>query len=39
MRDAQSEDWAGAAAQSHRNGPSQERNDWTRQQFLAAAGD
>jgi GH24 family phage-related lysozyme (muramidase) len=30
-------DWQGAAAQCHRNGPSQERNDWTRDQFLAAA--
>ncbi len=31
-------DWQRAAAESHRNGPSQERNDWTRAQFLAAAG-
>lgn len=30
-------DWPRAAAESHRNGPSQERNDWTRGQFLAAA--
>jgi len=29
-------DWQRAAAESHRNGPSQERNDWTRDQFLAA---
>jgi GH24 family phage-related lysozyme (muramidase) len=31
-------DWKGAAAQCHRNGPSQERNDWTRDLFLAADG-
>ena len=30
-------DWLGAAANCHRVGPSQARNDWTRQQFLAAA--
>lgn len=30
------QDWAAAAAQCHRNGPSQERNDWTKQQFLNA---
>jgi GH24 family phage-related lysozyme (muramidase) len=30
-------DWATAAAQSHRNGPSDERNDWTRDMFLAAS--
>jgi GH24 family phage-related lysozyme (muramidase) len=33
----ESGDWQAAAAQCHRNGPSQERNDWTRDQFLAAA--
>lgn len=32
------QDWLGAAANCHRVGPSQARNDWTRQQFLAAAG-
>ncbi len=31
------QDWLGAAANCHRMGPSQARNDWTRQQFLAAA--
>jgi len=31
-------DWRRAAAECHRNGPSPERNDWTRDQFLAAAG-
>lgn len=31
------QDWLGAAANCHRVGPSQSRNDWTRQQFLAAA--
>lgn len=31
------QDWLGAAANCHRVGPSQARNDWTRQQFLAAA--
>ncbi len=31
-------DWTTAAAQCHRNGPSDERNDWTRELFLAAAG-
>ena len=33
----QNQDWTNAAAQCHRNGPSQARNDWTRQQFLEAA--
>jgi GH24 family phage-related lysozyme (muramidase) len=33
----QDQNWAGAAAECHRNGPSLQRNDWTRQQFLAAA--
>jgi GH24 family phage-related lysozyme (muramidase) len=32
----QKEDWASAATECHRNGPGQARNDWTRQQFLAA---
>ena len=31
-------DWKGAAAQCHRSGPSDERNEWTRELFLAAAG-
>ena len=31
------QDWLGAAANCHRAGPSQARNEWTRQQFLAAA--
>lgn len=31
------QDWLGAAANCRRVGPSQARNDWTRQQFLAAA--
>ncbi|HEY6945085.1 MAG TPA: hypothetical protein VI431_08080 [Candidatus Acidoferrum sp.] len=31
------QDWLGAAANCHRVGPRQARNDWTRQQFLAAA--
>jgi GH24 family phage-related lysozyme (muramidase) len=30
--------WRSAAAESHRNGPSQDRNDWTRDMFLKAAG-
>src|SRR5215475_2926641 len=30
------QDWLAAAANCHRVGPSQARNDWTRQQFLAA---
>jgi GH24 family phage-related lysozyme (muramidase) len=30
--------WQEASAQSHRNGIQQSRNDWTAQQFLAAAG-
>jgi len=29
--------WAQAAAESHRNGPSDDRNEWTRQMFLKAA--
>jgi GH24 family phage-related lysozyme (muramidase) len=33
----QNQNWAGAATQCLRNGPSPQRNDWTRQQFLAAA--
>jgi GH24 family phage-related lysozyme (muramidase) len=33
----ESGDWASAAAQSHRNGPSDDRNDWTSDMFLAAA--
>jgi GH24 family phage-related lysozyme (muramidase) len=37
MSFVQNQNWAGAATQCHRNGPSQTRNDWTRQQFLAAA--
>jgi len=31
------ENWTGAAGECYRNGPSPARNDWTRQQFLAAA--
>ena len=30
-------DWRDAATASHRRGPAQARNDWTRQQFLDAA--
>lgn len=37
MRFVQNQNWAGAAIQCHRNGPSPQRNDWTQQQFLAAA--
>jgi GH24 family phage-related lysozyme (muramidase) len=33
----QNQNWVGAASQCQRNGPSPQRNDWTRQQFLAAA--
>jgi GH24 family phage-related lysozyme (muramidase) len=33
----QNQDWANAALECYRNGPSAERNDWTKQQFLAAA--
>jgi GH24 family phage-related lysozyme (muramidase) len=33
----QKQDWSNAALQCHRNGPNQARNDWTTQQFLAAA--
>jgi GH24 family phage-related lysozyme (muramidase) len=29
-------DWPQAAAECHRNGPSDARNEWTKQQFLAA---
>lgn len=32
-------DWLGAANQCHRNGPSEARNEWTKNQFLSAAGD
>jgi len=32
-----SQDWANAAIHCHRTGPSHTRNDWTRDQFLAAA--
>ena len=31
------QDWLGAAANCHRVGPNQERNEWTKQQFMAAA--
>ena len=31
------QDWQGAADNCHRMGPSQARNDWTKQQFQAAA--
>lgn len=31
------QDWLGAATNCHRVGPSQARNDWSRQQFLDAA--
>jgi GH24 family phage-related lysozyme (muramidase) len=37
MSYVQNQNWAGAASQCHRNGPSPQRNDWTSQQFLAAA--
>ncbi|HEV2178259.1 MAG TPA: hypothetical protein VGW33_13825 [Terriglobia bacterium] len=37
MRFVRNGDWTNVAAQCHRNGPSQARNDWTREQFLAAA--
>ena len=37
MAAVDNQDWLGAAANCHRVGPSQARNDWTRQQFLAAA--
>jgi GH24 family phage-related lysozyme (muramidase) len=37
MKDVNAGNWAGAAAQCHRNGPSAARNNWTQQQFLAAA--
>jgi hypothetical protein len=37
MNLVQDQNWAGAATQCHRNGPSLQRNDWTRQQFLAAS--
>ena len=33
----QKQDWSNAANQCFRNGPSATRNDWTKQQFLAAA--
>jgi len=33
----QNQDWSNAATQCHRHGPSAERNNWTKQQFLAAA--
>src|ERR1700683_3909482 len=36
MGDVNSGNWAGAAAQCYRNGPSAARNNWTQQQFLAA---
>ena len=36
MNHVQDQNWAGAATQCHRNGPSPQRNDWTCQQFLAA---
>jgi GH24 family phage-related lysozyme (muramidase) len=32
-----SQHWLTASQQCHRNGPNQQRNDWTRNQFLAAA--
>lgn len=37
MGSVQKQDWENAAAQCHRNGPNPERNEWTKQQFLAAA--
>lgn len=37
MAAVEKQDWLVAAANCHRVGPSQARNDWTRQQFLAAA--
>jgi hypothetical protein len=30
-------DWAQAAKECHRNGPPQDRNDWTKQMFEEAA--
>ncbi len=35
----QRQDWPNAATQCQRNGPSPARNEWTKQQFLAAAAD
>jgi len=37
MSSVDNQDWLGAADNCHRMGPSQARNDWTRQQFEAAA--
>jgi GH24 family phage-related lysozyme (muramidase) len=37
MSYVRNQNWTGAATQCLRNGPSPQRNDWTRQQFLAAA--
>jgi GH24 family phage-related lysozyme (muramidase) len=37
MRFVNNTDWAGAALQCHRTGPSAARNNWTVQQFNAAA--
>jgi GH24 family phage-related lysozyme (muramidase) len=37
MRYVENTDWAGAALQCHRNGPSPARNAWTVQQFNLAA--
>jgi GH24 family phage-related lysozyme (muramidase) len=37
MGDVTNQNWNGAAAQCYRNGPSAARNQWTQQQFLAAA--
>jgi GH24 family phage-related lysozyme (muramidase) len=37
MGDVTNGNWNGAAAQCYRNGPSAARNQWTQQQFLAAA--
>ena len=37
MARVDAQDWLSASAQCHRVGPSETRNDWTKQQFLAAA--
>jgi len=36
MGHVEKQDWSNAAGQCHRNGPGLARNDWTKQQFLAA---
>jgi GH24 family phage-related lysozyme (muramidase) len=37
MSSVDNQDWLGAAANCHRVGPNQARNDWTKQQFITAA--